>query len=118
MTAIPFEVLRLQAGNDERARRTFQVMADVFEEDFEQLSYSYLTGLLIRSEFWAYAAVANDAVVGGLTAHTLPMTLSEQPEVFLYDVAVCRQAQRHIVCRAAQPSGAWVVPWIKTMSIH
>ena len=33
-------------------------------------------------------------VVGGLTAHTLPLTSGEQSEVFIYDIAVAPAHQR------------------------
>jgi aminoglycoside 3-N-acetyltransferase I len=69
-------------------------MADVFAEPREHLSDSYLDDLLSREAFWAVAAVSGDDVVGGLTAHTLPMTRTESAEVFIYDIAVRPEHQR------------------------
>jgi aminoglycoside 3-N-acetyltransferase I len=69
-------------------------MAEVFGEVHGSLSDNYLELLLARSEFWAFAALSDGAVVGGLTAHTLQMTGFEGAEVFLYDIAVHPDYQR------------------------
>jgi len=60
----------------------------------------YLDGLLARADFWAMAAFADGRVVGGLTAHTLPMTREEGAEIFIYDVAVEPALQRHGIGRS------------------
>lgn len=83
-----------------QARRLFAVMATVFEEPNEELSNAYVERLLARPEFWAIAAFSgDDEVIGGLTAHTLAMTRSEAPEIFIYDVAVREDHQRRGVGR-------------------
>jgi aminoglycoside 3-N-acetyltransferase I len=69
-------------------------MAEVFGEEHAALSDAYLDGLLGRAEFWVFAATEAGRVVGGLSAHTLPMTTSERSEVFLYDIAVAPDHQR------------------------
>ena len=74
-------------------------MAEVFEEPGERLSDSYVDALLDREVFWAIAALSGDEVVGGLTAHTLPMTRTESAEVFIYDVAVRPEYQRQGIGR-------------------
>jgi aminoglycoside 3-N-acetyltransferase I len=71
----------------------------VFQEDCHELSDAYVDGLLKRDEFWALAAVSGEHVVGGLTAHTLPMTRTGVPEVFLYDLAVRTDRQRRGIGR-------------------
>jgi aminoglycoside 3-N-acetyltransferase I len=40
-----------------------------------------------------------EQIVGGLTAHTLPMTRSESREIFIYDIAVRADHQRRGVGR-------------------
>ncbi len=75
------------------------MMADVFAEHakdgvLEPLSDGYLVRLLDRDTFWALAASVGGDIVGGLTAHTLPMTRSPISEVFIYDLAVRRDHQR------------------------
>jgi aminoglycoside 3-N-acetyltransferase I len=74
-------------------------MADVFEEPHDHLTDQYLDDLLVREAFWAMAALSGDQVVGGLTAHTLPMTRTESAEVLIYDVAVRADRQRRGVGR-------------------
>lgn len=75
------------------------MMAEVFEEPQERLSDTYLDDLLAREAFWAIAALSGDEVVGGLTAHALPMTRTESTEVFIYDVAVRADRQRRGIGR-------------------
>lgn len=79
------------------------MMAAVFAEDAgnaedagdaSPLSIDYLVCLLERESFWAIAAFAGNEVVGGITAHTLPMTRSQSSEVFIYDLAVRQDYQR------------------------
>ena len=77
----------------------FRMMADVFEEPARPLSDAYVESLLARPAFWAIAALDGDEVVGGLTAHTLPMTRAEVSEVFLYDLAVRTDRQREGIGR-------------------
>jgi aminoglycoside 3-N-acetyltransferase I len=93
------QIRRLRAGDRDLARHLFAVMAEVFEEPGERLSDSYLDALLGRETFWAIAALSHDEVVGGLTAHTLPMTRTESAEVFIYDVAVRADRQRQGIGR-------------------
>jgi len=100
--------IRLKTGDRELARALFSMMAEVFEEECEVLSDAYIDGLLAREELWAIAAFDGDRgdrgdrpdrIVGGITAHTLPMTRTETSEVFIYDVAVRRDHQRKGVGR-------------------
>ena len=84
----------LKAGDRELAKVLFALMAEVFEEDSEELSDGYVDRLLGREDFWAIAAFADEAIVGGITAHTLPMTRTESSEIFIYDIAVRSDHQR------------------------
>ena len=74
-------------------------MAEVFEEPRGTLGERYVERLLNRADFWALAALENDEVVGGLTAHALPMTTSESSELLIYDVAVGSAHQRQGIGR-------------------
>ncbi len=85
---------RLKAGDRELARALFILMTEVFEEGSGVLSDGYIDRLLGREDFWAIAAFVDDAIVGGLTAHTLPMTRAEYSEIFIYDIAVRSEHQR------------------------
>jgi len=96
-------IRRLGRTDREAARAMFGVMAHVFEEHAEPLGDDYLDRLLARDDFWALAAFADERepeVVGGLTAHTLPMTRSESAELFIYDLAVRADRQRSGIGRA------------------
>ncbi len=92
-------VKRLTLGDRDLARSLFTLMADVFEEDGEALSDDYLDRLLGREDFWAIAAFIGDQIIGGVTAHTLPMTRTESSEIFIYDLAVRPDQQRKGVGR-------------------
>jgi aminoglycoside 3-N-acetyltransferase I len=96
---IEMRTKRLRAGDREHAKTLFAVMADVFEEPNEALSDAYVDRLLGRDDFWAIAAFIGDDVVGGVTAHTLPMTRAAYSEIFIYDIAVRRDQQRRGVGR-------------------
>jgi len=91
--------LRLGTGDRDLARALFSLMAQVFEEACRPLSDGYLDRLLAREEFWALAALEGEQIVGGVTAHVLPMTSTETSELFIYDVAVRRDRQRSGVGR-------------------
>ena len=92
-------IRRLGQPDRELARATFVCMAEVFDEAHVALSDAYLDALLGRDEFWVFAATHAGRVVGGLTAHTLPMTTSERAEVFLFDIAVAPDHQRQGIGR-------------------
>ena len=74
-------------------------MAEVCGENGGALGDLYLDGLLNRHDFWAMAAFIGDEIVGGVTAHTLPMTRAESSEILIYDIAVRRDQQRQGIGR-------------------
>ncbi|HEY8091216.1 MAG TPA: GNAT family N-acetyltransferase [Polyangiaceae bacterium] len=92
-------VTRLGARDVAVARKLFSAMAEVFEEEHEALSDAYVARLLASDAMWVLAATSGEDVVGGLTAHTLPMTRSESREIFIYDLAVRPEHQRRGVGR-------------------
>ncbi len=100
------DVHRLGPGNEAVAREMFAVVATVFAEADEgagacgPLPEDYVTELLRRVDFWALAATEEGAVVGGLTAHALPMTRNRSTELFIYDLAVRADRQRRGIGRA------------------
>ncbi len=94
------EIRRLGPEDVTLAQNTFAVMAAVFDEEAGQVSLAYTRRLLTSETFWALAAVDGEEVVGGLTAHALPMTRSEATELFIYDIAVRADHQRRGVGRA------------------
>ncbi len=88
------KTIRLTSGARDQARALFLLMAQVFEEGISELSDAYVDGLLARQSFWVIAAFVDDEIVGGLTAHTLPMTRTESSEIFIFDIAVRADHQR------------------------
>jgi aminoglycoside 3-N-acetyltransferase I len=92
-------VVRLTTADRHRARVLFALMANVFGEEAEELADDYIDSLLARGDFWAIAAISEEEVVGGLTAHTLPMTRAASSEIFIYDLAVRKDLQRRGIGR-------------------
>lgn len=92
-------VRRLSSGDRAVAEDLFPLMAAVFEEEAGPLSPGYIDDLLRRDGFWAMAAFVDDDLVGGLTAHSLPLTRIEALEIFIFDIAVRPNAQRKGVGR-------------------
>lgn len=93
-------IRRLSADDVALADATFALIADVFEDEYEPRdSVVGLPALLADDRFWAFAALDGDEVVGGLTAHVVPMTRDATDELFIYDVAVRPDRQRQGVGR-------------------
>lgn len=91
-----FTVQRLRPGDEALARRLFAMLAAAFEEDrpSEPLDDPYIAQLLADDSLWLLAAVRGGEVLGGLTAHALPMTRAATRELFLYDLAVDERYRR------------------------
>lgn len=100
------DVRRLGPGDEALARAMFATLVAVFEEDGagqaegEPLRDEDIATLLRRPDFWAVVATEGGAVVGGITAHALPMTRSRSTELFIYDLAVRADRQRRGIGRA------------------
>ena len=92
-------IKRLKVGEVELARQLFSVMSEAFEEEHRTLTDSYVENLLLQPSFWAMAALRGERVLGGLTAHTLPMTRDESSELFIYDIAVAHTERRRGIGR-------------------
>ncbi|MBL7990633.1 MAG: GNAT family N-acetyltransferase [Candidatus Kapabacteria bacterium] len=97
-------IWRLSERHYSVARLLVTLMADVFGEEYgdeyKNLSDSYLSHLLMRKDFWMLVALMDGNIIGGLTAHQLPMTRSESSELFIYDLAVHTQHQRKGIGRS------------------
>ena len=63
------------------------------------LSDAYIDRLLARPDFLAFAVLDGSGVVGGLTAHVVPLTTRERSEVFIYDIAVAAEHRRRGIGR-------------------
>lgn len=93
------ETRRLATGDRELARTLFTTMSDVFGEEHDELTDSYINGLLGDRKFWAIAALSGGRVVGGITAHVLPLTSKATSEMFVYDIAVRADFRRRGIGR-------------------
>ena len=93
------KLVRLTAAHTSHANEMFALLSSVFHEDTTPLNESYVQKLLSRDDFWAIAAFEGDEIIGGITAHTLPMTSTEDSELFVYDLAVKEEFQRRGVGR-------------------
>jgi len=58
----------------------FSLLSTVFDEPAAPLHDDYVEQLLNQDSFWALATFADGELVGGLTAHTLPMTRAHASE--------------------------------------
>lgn len=90
---------KLNLADRNLARALFTLMADVFGENHEELTNDYIDCLLGQQSFWAIAGIADDGIVGGITAYTLPMTKTMSSEIFVYDIAVRNDHRRSGVGR-------------------
>ena len=93
------QIVRLTAAHSATAGKLFAMMAEVLGDASLALSEPYLQRLLRSDAFWAVAALNGDEVVGGVTAHSLPMTRGEFSEIFVYDIAVAARCQRQGIGR-------------------
>lgn len=100
---------RLSTGQIEQAKELFALLSDVFGEGGSPASEPYIDRLLRQDDFWAVAAIDDDSIVGGLTAHILPMTKTEQSELLIYDVAVHKRFQRRGI-------GTMLIDWVLRQS--
>ena len=89
-----YRLTRLAPTDTDIAQRLFALMARIFDEEYEPLSDAYVEKLLSNDGFWALAAFAGKDIVGGITAHTLPMTRTASFELFVYDIAIREDHQR------------------------
>jgi aminoglycoside 3-N-acetyltransferase I len=92
-------VRRLDVRDVAMAKGLFVMMAQVFGEPAEELSDAHVKELLADGQFWAVAAFLGDEVIGGVTAHVLPMTQRRASVLFVYDIAVRSDRQRRGVGR-------------------
>jgi aminoglycoside 3-N-acetyltransferase I len=100
LRTVKLAVRRLMPGDEAVAASLFALLAEVLEEPGKALEPPYVATLLARSESWIVAAFDGAEVVGGLTAHALPMTRSRRIEFFIYDLAVAAPFRRRGIGRA------------------
>jgi aminoglycoside 3-N-acetyltransferase I len=93
-------IRRLVAGDEALADALFGLMSRVLDDPHMPTDLAYRRALLRRRELWIVAAFSQEKIVGGLTAHALPMTRAARSELFIYDLAVDPPCQRRGIGRA------------------
>lgn len=83
----------------------FVALLNVFEEVFEMPAFvkpdrNYLERILGNPDFLVAVAIANNTVLGGLTAYTLHQYYVEKPLAYIYDLAVLIDFQRKGIGKA------------------
>jgi aminoglycoside 3-N-acetyltransferase I len=104
-TLLPRAVIVRRLGPTDAAiaQQMFAMMEAVFDErpsTGEPLDERYVQTLLESRQFWAVVAIDGADIVGGMTAHALPMTRDQSTELFIYDLAVRGDRQRRGIGRA------------------
>ena len=121
MPASHTRIQRLAASDVGSMRAMLAMMGRAFDSVDEytgaQPDDAYLEHLLAGPQFIALAAVAGDAVIGGLAAYELPKFEQARSEIYIYDLAVDDTWRRRGIAtrmieelRAiARERGAWVI---------
>jgi len=115
-----FRIVRLGSGDLGRLRALNAMFAEAFAEPESYRpapSDDYMNDVLGRQGVVVLAAVAGDAVAGGLVAYELPKLEQARSELYIYDLAVAEDWRRRGIATAliaelraiARQSGGWVV---------
>lgn len=91
---------RLAEQDIATAKSLVSLMSGIFGEVQEPPGESWLGRLLCDDSFWAIVAFSDGKLVGGLTAHTIPMTRAASSEIFICDIAVRESCRRRGVGKA------------------
>lgn len=90
-----FQILQLTKKDVAIFRELITLFKNVFEDpDKQNPSTFYLEDLLSRSEFFAFAVLQNDQVIGGITGYELQKYYKAESEFFIYDLAIEPSHQR------------------------
>jgi aminoglycoside 3-N-acetyltransferase I len=91
-----FTIKKLKQSDLEDFQKLISVFNEVFETDTPDIaSESHLKKLLSDHNFMALAAFENEDIIGGLTAYEMPMYTADCSELYIYDLAVKKDLQRH-----------------------
>jgi aminoglycoside 3-N-acetyltransferase I len=121
MSSVPITIRRLQFSDVLLFRKLNALFGDAFGDSdtygAEPPGDLYLERLLAKEHVVALAALAGDAVWGGLVAYELDKFERERRELYIYDLAVDERHRRQGIATAliehlraiAARRGAWVV---------
>ncbi len=93
-------IRRLTRADTDAAATLYARLAEWLDTPGPALAAVEVQALLSRPDLWSVAAFDEATLVGGLTAHVLPMTRAAGVELFIYDLAVAESHRRRGVGRA------------------
>ena len=120
-SAPPATIVRLGPADIARVRKLNSLFGAAFGEpktyEAEPPDDAYLADLLARQHIVVLAAVAGEAVLGGLVAYELDKLERARREFYLYDLAVDAEHRRQgiataliaYLCEVAAVRGTWVI---------
>jgi aminoglycoside 3-N-acetyltransferase I len=115
------KIQQLSSNDIELMEAVSTMFGEVFDDTDSYMSRrpsgAYLAKLLGSESFIALAALAGDAVIGGIAAYELAKFEQERSEIYIYDLAVRAEHRRKGVATAlieklreiAKSRGAWVI---------
>lgn len=105
------KISRLQENDIERFIELVELLNEVFEESNKIASEKQLRKLLNKTEFYAFVAIKEDKIVGGLTAYELEKYYSDKSKLYIYDIAVKTELHN-------QGIGKKLIEYLKTYSMN
>lgn len=89
------QIKRLEQSELKEFIELIKVFEEVFEmENLEIPNDNHLQKLLSRDDFFVFAAIENEKVVGGLTSYVLEQYYSTRKLAYVFDLAVKTEFQR------------------------
>mgnify|MGYP003419727842 FL=1 len=96
-------ISRLGATDQPVMKELNELFAEVFDDEESYVSQppsdKYLSEFLKSDDNIVLVAISEDTVVGGLVAYTLTKFEQECKEIYVYDLAVSTEQQRHGIGR-------------------
>ncbi|AWX44690.1 Gentamicin 3-N-acetyltransferase [Flagellimonas maritima] len=87
------QTIRLSRTDSSLFKKLITLLNEVFEENITIASDNHLQNLIAKPEFYAIVAIANDIILGGLTAYELQSYYNDKSELYIYDIAVKSEFQ-------------------------
>lgn len=88
------EIKKLNGTDLDKFIELIRVFEAVFEmKNFKMPSESYLQTLLNSDNFFVFAAIQEEKIIGGLTAYVMHQYYSQSPLIYIFDLAVKKEFQ-------------------------
>jgi aminoglycoside 3-N-acetyltransferase I len=104
VNSMSYEIKKFGPDDISLAQETFLLFKKVFDgidiTSKELPDEPYLKHLLATPTFHMWGAMADNKIVGGLTAYEFEMYLKKEKEAYLYDLAVDEKYRRQGIARA------------------